>query len=73
MEDVDKSMISRQKRMIIAAVLTALAGIMGSVALLGEEARIVHVIGIFAAGFASGASLVSAIRSKGSGGNGAAD
>lgn len=54
-------MTSENKRLIILAALAAFAGLTGSIAMIGQGARIVHVIGIFAAGFASGGTLVRAL------------
>ena len=56
-------MTIKQKRMIAAAVLSALAGAISAFGIIGTGAKPVQVITLFAIGFGSGAALVAAIRS----------
>lgn len=57
-------MTTKQKRLILTAILTGIVGLISSITLVGNQARLVHVITIFSAGFGSGAALVSALYSR---------
>lgn len=51
-------MNNKQKGIMASSVLTALAGLLSAVTIVGAEARLPVMLTIFFTGFASGAALV---------------
>ena len=58
----EKSMQTARRLGIFGAVAMAIAGIVGGIDSIGGELRLIHVLGLFIAGFGSGASLVVALH-----------
>ena len=47
---------------LLSFILTAVAGLISSISLLGHNARLVDILMIFASGFAAGSSLTAFLK-----------
>jgi hypothetical protein len=55
-------MTRKQHLSLIGLILGIIAGFLAAIDVIGQEARFVHILTLYAAGFGGGASLVVAIR-----------